>query len=685
MPFEVRVLTVLIASPGDVSSARDAIERELHEWNGTHSMAKRLTLQPRRWEIDGVPVLGRGDAQSVLNQQLVDEADIVIAVFHTRLGSPTPRAASGTAEEIERASAAGKQVHVWFSEESLPHSLDVAQFAALTSFRKVLQARHYVGSYASAEDLQAKVRRAVNYDVAHIEGERGVPNTKAAELRPKRQGTRSISQQSYFRSVDGISTMVRRVARTLGPAATGLEDVLSIVQIPQLPDPDEEHGAQLVRDLVARTREECGDGAATAGVLAGGVVERLRDAVQDGVDPWRLYSGLKSDIKKVAEALEATSIEVESKEQLVAIVLGMTGNGDYGRIIADAFDGVGAEGHIIVEADAEVGLHLDLDEAMHFEGGYASERFSYGRDNNEVRLDNPYVVVLDSSVTRVEHVLPLMEQVVKTGGSLALFAPSVEGSALDILVTNALRQHPASVAVVPNTRDAHIRELLEDVAVFTGGEVISEGFSLRSFDLSSAGRAGHIAATGSLTRVLGGAANWNRISTRINHLRSRLRTSELGDRALLQTRVANLGGGHATIRIGQSDELDAQQEVRLLARTVDATRVAIKTGLVPGGGWAFIKVQDTLRKFGPASHPGGSTLIDSLHVPASRILSNSGHDVAAVVAEMRNNVEDGVVFDSALRRPVKALPAALVDARGVLVSGLMNAAKMAEAHLELAL
>ena len=183
MPFDARVLSVLIASPGDVRDARDAIESELHEWNSAHSAAWQVTLQPRRWETDGVPLLARGDAQSVLNEEVVDEADIVIGVFHTRLGSPTMRAASGTAEELERSAAAGKPVHVWFSEQPLPYGVNEDQLSALRVFREALESQNLVGTFTSDEELRAKVRRAVDYDIAHRPGSTPT-QSRARSLRP---------------------------------------------------------------------------------------------------------------------------------------------------------------------------------------------------------------------------------------------------------------------------------------------------------------------------------------------------------------------------------------------------------------------------------------------------------------------------------------------------------------------
>jgi hypothetical protein len=168
MPFDARGLRVLIASPGDVADARDTIERELHEWNSAHSLALNVTLHPLRWEIDGVPLLARGDAQNVLNEQIVDSADIVIGIFHTRLGSPTARAASGTAEELERTSADGKPVHVWFSEQPLPYDVDAEQFQALRTFRAALESTNFVGTFTSGDELRTKLRRALDYDVSRL-------------------------------------------------------------------------------------------------------------------------------------------------------------------------------------------------------------------------------------------------------------------------------------------------------------------------------------------------------------------------------------------------------------------------------------------------------------------------------------------------------------------------------------
>src|SRR4051812_25926643 len=159
MPFDTRMLTVMIASPGDVVSARDAIEREIHEWNSARGAAARVNLRPLRWEIDGVPLLGRGDPQSVLNEQVVDDADIIIAVFHARLGTPTARAMSGTVEELARASAAGKPVHVWFSEQNVPYDIDEDQWRALRGFRKSLASRNLVGTFDSNDELRRKVRQ----------------------------------------------------------------------------------------------------------------------------------------------------------------------------------------------------------------------------------------------------------------------------------------------------------------------------------------------------------------------------------------------------------------------------------------------------------------------------------------------------------------------------------------------
>ena len=168
MPFDARVLTVLIASPGDVRAERDVIERELHDWNSSYSTTRNVTLQPRRWETDGVPLLAHGDRQSVLNEQIVDGADIVIGIFHTRLGSPTTRAPSGTAEELARTAAAGKPVHVWFSKRPLPYEFDEDQFRALRAFRTALESENFVGTFTSEDELRTKVRRALDDDVTRF-------------------------------------------------------------------------------------------------------------------------------------------------------------------------------------------------------------------------------------------------------------------------------------------------------------------------------------------------------------------------------------------------------------------------------------------------------------------------------------------------------------------------------------
>jgi chaperonin GroEL len=680
MPVIARILTVLIASPGDVISARDAIERELHEWNAVNSVGTKITLQPRRWETDGVPLFGRGDVQSVLNRQVVEQSDIVIAVFHTRLGSPTPRAASGTAEEIELASAAGKLVHVWFSEEPVPYDVDPDQLRILQTFRKVMESKHYVGSFRSQSELLSEIRKAIGHDVHILPRSADVPDGPGPRRRPIRAG----SLEQYFNAADGISTLAARVGRIIGPSTKNRADLPDIVESLTHDSVDQQVGFDLIRNLVLETRRECSDGSATASVLAGGIVERTVSAIQYGEDPQVLRRDLRSGLREISSEIRDMSVEVESVAQIAAAVCAMTGRNDYGEVVGSALNMVGAKGRIVVEAGISEAPVLHCEEAVHVDGRYASTRFARSQFE-EIVVDNPYVVVVNSMISSFADVLPLLEAAVKVDRAVAIFALGVEGSALDGLVLNAIGRKVEVVAVVPNDLKRYGETLLGDVAVATGAEVISGslGLSLRSFDWWLAGQATRIVVSGDATKIIGGGGDNEQIANRIRVLESQLQNaSSDDDRALLEMRMGSLAGGIATIQIGLSDSDDSRRDIRLVRRAVATTRIAVESGLVPGGGWSYVIAQRTMRQRHGRPGAGLSAIIDALHLPTSRILSNTGNDASAILVRMQGQLQDGIVFDGIRRSEIRAQPSGLVDACGVQLACVSKAVALAERHLD---
>ncbi|WIM96157.1 chaperonin GroEL [Actinoplanes oblitus] len=496
----------------------------------------------------------------------------------------------------------------------------------------------------------------------------------------------------------GMNQLADAVKVTLGPkgrnvvlekkwgAPTITNDGVSIAKEIELEDPYEKIGAELVKEVAKKTDDVAGDGTTTATVLAQALVREGLRNVAAGANPMALKRGIEAAVASVSEGLSQIAKDVETKEQIASTASISAGDTTVGEIIAEAMDKVGKEGVITVEESNTFGLELELTEGMRFDKGYISAYFMTDAERMEAVFDDPYILIANSKISAVKDLLPVLEKVMQSGKPLVIIAEDVEGEALATLVVNKVRGTFKSVAVkAPGFGDRR-KAMLEDIAILTGGAVISEevGLKLDAADLSLLGQARKVVITKDETTIVDGAGNAEQIQGRVNQIRAEIERSDSDyDREKLQERLAKLAGGVAVIKVGAATEVELKERKHRIEDAVRNAKAAVEEGIVPGGGVALVQAGktafDKLDLSGDEA-TGANIVKVALDAPLRQIAVNAGLEGGVVVEKVRN-LEPGHGLNAANGEYVDLLAAGIIDPAKVTRSALQNAASIAALFL----
>ncbi|MGR6322423.1 chaperonin GroEL [Micromonospora soli] len=496
----------------------------------------------------------------------------------------------------------------------------------------------------------------------------------------------------------GMNQLADAVKVTLGPkgrnvvlekkwgAPTITNDGVSIAKEIELEDPYEKIGAELVKEVAKKTDDVAGDGTTTATVLAQALVREGLRNVAAGANPMALKRGIEAAVASVSEELLKLAKDVETKEQIASTASISAGDTSVGEIIAEAMDKVGKEGVITVEESNTFGLELELTEGMRFDKGYISAYFMTDPERMEAVFDDPYLLIVNSKISSVKDLLPILEKVMQSGKPLLIIAEDIEGEALATLVVNKVRGTFKSVAVkAPGFGDRR-KAMLADIAILTGGQVISEevGLKLDAVGLDMLGRARKVVVTKDETTIVDGAGDAEQIQGRVNQIRAEIEKSDSDyDREKLQERLAKLAGGVAVIKVGAATEVELKERKHRIEDAVRNAKAAVEEGIVPGGGVALVQAGKTA--FDKLDLTGdeatGTQIVKiALDAPLRQIAVNAGLEGGVVVEHVRN-LEPGHGLNAATGEYVDLLASGIIDPAKVTRSALQNASSIAALFL----
>jgi chaperonin GroEL len=491
----------------------------------------------------------------------------------------------------------------------------------------------------------------------------------------------------------GVDKLADTVAITLGPkgqnvvldkkwgAPTITNDGVTIAKEVELEDPWENMGAQLTKEVATKTNDVAGDGTTTATVLARAMVKGGMRNVAAGANPMALKRGIERAVVAAVEAIKAQARDVEAKEEIASVASISAGDPEIGATIADALDKVGKDGVVTVEESNTFGIELEFTEGMQFDKGYISPYFITDPDRQETVLEDPYILVVNKKVSSVQELVPGLEKVMQAGKPLVIIAEDVEGEALATIVVNKIRGTFSSVAVkAPGFGDRR-KAMLQDIAILTGGQVISEevGLKLENVTLDLLGQARKIVVSKDTTTIVEGSGSHEDVQGRINQIKAEIdKTDSDWDREKLQERLAKLAGGVAVIKVGAATEVELKEKKHRIEDAVSATRAAVEEGIVPGGGVTLIRAESALEKLDLEGDEatGAAIVRDALAEPARRIAQNAGFEGSVIVSHIREE-SDARGFDAAAGEWTDMVKAGIVDPAKVTRSALQNAASIA--------
>ena len=492
----------------------------------------------------------------------------------------------------------------------------------------------------------------------------------------------------------GLNTLADAVKVTLGPrgrnvvlekkwgAPTITNDGVSIAKEIELSDPFEKIGAELVKEVAKKTDDVAGDGTTTSVVLAQALVREGLRNVAAGADPISLKRGIEKATQAVSDALLKIAKEVETKEEIAATASISAADPAIGDLIAEAIDKVGKEGVVTVEESNTFGTTLELTEGMRFDKGYLSAYFVTDPDRQEAVFEDPYILIANQKISAIKDLLPIVDKVIQSGKQLLIIAEDVEGEALATLVVNKIRGIFKSVAVkAPGFGDRR-KAMLQDIAILTGGQVISEevGLKLENIELDMLGRARKVVVTKDETTIVEGAGESDAIAGRVKQIRQEIENTDSDyDREKLQERLAKLAGGVAVIKAGAATEVELKERKHRIEDAVRNAKAAVEEGIVAGGGVALIqagaKVFDSLKLEGDEA-TGANIVRVAIDAPLKQIAVNAGHE-PGVVAEYVRGLKVGWGLNAATGEYVDMLAAGIADPVKVTRSALLNAASIA--------
>ena len=500
--------------------------------------------------------------------------------------------------------------------------------------------------------------------------------------------------------VRGVDKLANTVKITLGPKGRNVvldkkygtplitNDGVTIAKEIELENAAENIGAQLVKEVSAKTNDAAGDGTTTATLLAQAMIHEGMKNVTAGANPMVLRKGISKAVDKAVETLVANSKKVNGSSDIARVGTISSGDELIGKLIADAMEKVTADGVITVEESKSAETYCEVVEGMQFDRGYLSPYMATDTDKMEAVLDDAYVLITDKKISNIQEILPLLEQIVQAGKKLLIIAEDVEGEALTTLVLNRLRGTFTCVAVkAPGFGDRR-KEMLQDIAVLTGGEVITSdlGLELKDATVAQLGRARQVKVNKEKTIIVDGAGAKDAIAARVAQIRSELAasTSEF-DKEKLSERLAKLAGGVAVIKVGAATEVEMKEKKLRIEDALNATKAAVEEGIVAGGGTAYINVIPAVAKLADETEGderiGVKLILKALEAPLHQIAENAGHDGAVVVDKVKNSGKAGYGFDAYNEVYVDMMEAGIVDPTKVTRSALQNAASIASTVL----
>ncbi len=502
-----------------------------------------------------------------------------------------------------------------------------------------------------------------------------------------------FSEEARRSLESGVNKLANTVAITLGPkghnvvldkkwgAPTITNDGVTIAKEVELEDPWENMGAQLAKEVATKTNDVAGDGTTTATVLARSMVHLGMRNVAAGANPMGLKRGIEKAVAAVVEEVKKLSKDVESKEEIAQVASISAADTAVGEVIAEALDKVGKDGVVTVEESNTFGMELEFVEGMQFDKGYISPYFISDAERQEAVLDEPYILLVNKKVSSVQELLPPLEKVLQAGKPLLVVAEDVEGEALATLVVNKIRGTFNAVAVkAPGFGDRR-KAMLQDMAILTGAEVVSEevGLKLENVTIDLLGHARKVVVTKDDTTIVEGAGEEEKVKGRINQIKAEIeKTDSDWDREKLQERLAKLSGGVAIVKVGAATEVELKEKKHRIEDALSATRAAIEEGIVPGGGVALIRAAQSVGdlKLEGDEATGAQIVLGSISEPAKLIAYNAGYEGAVIVERIKAE-GDGRGFDAEKGAWVDMVKAGIIDPAKVTRSALQNAASIA--------
>ena len=497
----------------------------------------------------------------------------------------------------------------------------------------------------------------------------------------------------------GVNKLADTVSVTIGPKGRNVvldksfgaplitNDGVTIAKEIELEDAFENMGAQLVKEVATKTNDVAGDGTTTATVLAQAMINEGMKNLAAGANPIVLRKGMKKATDKAVEAIQAMSSKVNGKEQIAKVATISAGDETVGEMVADAMEKVSNDGVITIEESKTMKTELDLVEGMQFDRGYVSAYMATDMDKMEANLDDPYILITDKKISNIQEILPVLEQVVQSGAKLLIIAEDVEGEALTTLIVNKLRGTFNVVAVkAPGFGDRR-KAMLEDIAILTGGQVISEelGLDLKEASLEMCGRAKSVKVQKENTIIVDGVGDKAKIEARIAQIKKQVEetTSEF-DKEKLQERLAKLAGGVAVIRVGAATETEMKEAKLRMEDALNATRAAVEEGIVSGGGSAYIHASKEVVKLVETlegdEKTGAKIVLKALEAPLFKIASNAGLEGSVIINKVKES-EMGCGFDAYKEEYVNMIEAGILDPAKVTRSALQNACSVASTLL----
>ena len=497
----------------------------------------------------------------------------------------------------------------------------------------------------------------------------------------------------------GVNQLADTVKVTLGPKGRNVvldksfgaplitNDGVTIAKEIELEDGFENMGAQLIREVAAKTNDVAGDGTTTATVLAQAMVHEGMKNLEAGANPIVLRKGMKKATDKAVEAIREMSSKVNGKEQIARVAAVSSGDDEVGQMVADAMEKVSNDGVITIEESKTMQTELDLVEGMQFDRGYISAYMATDMEKMEAVLDDPYILITDKKISNIQEILPVLEQIVQSGARLLIIAEDIEGEALTTLIVNKLRGTFNVVAVKAPGYGDRRKEMLQDIAILTGGQVISEevGLELKDATMEQLGRAKSVKVAKENTVIVDGMGDKDAIANRVAQIRGQIEeTKSEFDKEKLQERLAKLAGGVAVIRVGASTETEMKEAKLRLEDALAATRAAVEEGIIAGGGSAYIHASKEVAKLAETlegdEKTGANIILKALEAPLFHIATNAGLEGAVIINKVRES-EPGVGFDAYKEEYVDMVSEGILDPAKVTRSALQNANSVASTLL----